>query len=187
MKNFIVKQMDINDKKEVERIYVENFPKVERVPFHKLFLEPFSDFKLYVFFNSADCILGFAHLIVNQDFVHINYLAVDKKYQRKGFGSKFIDWVKLEFGKPIVVDVELFCLYVLNVEERAKRLNFYYKNGFIDGDKEFDWAGTKMFYMSTCEIPVEKFMSHIVKCFPTISNIQPHESIKEQVDNFLNL
>ena len=42
-----------------------------------------------------------------------------------------------------------------------------------------------MFYMKTGDISNDKFMSHIVKCFPTISNIKPHESNKEKIKLYL--
>ena len=110
MKNLIVKQEGIKNSKEIRRIYKENFPKVERVPFNKLFSAPFANFKLYGFYNDAGETVGFVHLIEEDKFVHVNYIAVDKKRQREGFGSKFIEWIKLEFNKPIVVDVENFVL-----------------------------------------------------------------------------
>jgi len=182
MEKLIVKQIDIKDTKEIRRIYKENFPKAERVPFKNLFIGAFENFKLYGFFNNMNEILGFVHLVNKNEFVHINYIAVDKGNQRKGTGSKIIQWVAFNFKKPIVVDVENFDLDVPNIEQRINRLKFYYKNGFIDGDKEFDWAGTKMFYMKTGEIPDAEFMKHITTCFPTITGIRPHKSNKRKIE-----
>ena len=185
MKIVNVKEIKLKDTKEIRRIYKENFPKVERVLFNKLYSGVFADFKMYGFFNANNEALGFVHLINMDEFVHVNYIAVEKAYHRKGLGTKFIEWVKKEFNKPIVVDVENFDLSAKNIEERARRLKFYYKNGFNDGDKEFDWAGTKMFYMTTGKISDKKFMTHIVKCFPTISNIKTHKSNKEKLESYL--
>ena len=182
MEELIVKQIDIKDAKEIRRIYKENFPKAERVPFKNLFSGVFEKFKLYGFFNNINETLGFVHLINEEEFVHINYIAVEKRYQRKGLGERFIQWVKLTFKKPIVVDVENFDLKAPNIEQRINRLKFYYKSGFMDGDKEFEWAGTKMFYMKTGEISDDKFMKHIVKCFPSITNIKSHKSNKKKIE-----
>jgi len=54
MEKLIVKQLKMNDSKEIRRIYKENFPKAERVPFKNLFSGVFEKFNLYGFFDDTN-------------------------------------------------------------------------------------------------------------------------------------
>lgn len=166
MENIVVKQFNLkDDAKDLKKIYKESFPKVERVGFKELFSSVFKDFKMFCFYDS-EVLLGFAHLLNSDNFIHLNYLAVNKNFQNEGVGSSIINWIKMNFNnKPIVADVENIDVNAKNAHDRFRRLHFYYKNGFFDGKSEFDWNGTKMYYIITGYISDVEFMDHIKNVF----------------------
>lgn len=171
-----------NDKL-VKQVYEESFPANEKLDFENLFSGVFKDFVLYGFYLCEN-LVGFVHLANKEEFVHLNYLAVSKKYRSCGIGSYIIRWVKNQFNnKSLVADVENLDSNAENNEQRIKRLKFYYKNGFRDGITEFDWEGTKMYYIHTNDISDDEFMKYIKVCFPTIKNLKPHKSNLNEVEN----
>lgn len=64
------------------------------------------------------------------DYVWVDYLAIFKKFQSKGFGSKILDSIKENFKnkKGIIFEVEKIDEKLPNT---IKRQNFYIKNGAI--------------------------------------------------------
>lgn len=176
-------KFDKNDK-QVRAVYEEAFPINEKVDFEQLFSGIFKDFVLYGFFCDKK-LVGFAHFLNHNDFIHLNYLAVRKGYRSQGIGSYIIKWLQKTFNnKAIVADIENLDEKAENKEQRFKRLKFYYKNGFKDGKVEFDWEGTRMYYIHTNKISKDSFLTHIIKCFPTIENIKKHKSNKRLLKNY---
>lgn len=169
----------------VKQVYENSFPPNEKVDFKELFAGVFKDFVLYAFYLE-NTMIGFVHLVNKDEFVHLNYLAVAEDYRSAGVGSHIIDWVKKQFNnKTLVADVENLDANASNNEQRMHRLKFYYKNGFRDGKTEFDWEGTKMYYIHTNAISEEKFLKHIMICFPTIKNLKPHKSNFNKVKKYI--
>ena len=64
-------------------------------------------------------------------------------------------------------------------------MKFYYKNGFRVGLTEFDWEGTKMYYIHTDSISDDEVMKHNRICFPTINNLKPHKNNLKEVEKYL--
>lgn len=157
---------------DIKQLYENSFPKEEQVDFFGLFSGVFKDFKLYGLYENND-LIGMAHFYNDKNFVHLNYFAIDKEHQSKGYGSFIISWLKRNFNnKAIVVDVEELDSNALNSENRIKRKKFYNKNGFIDGKYTFMWEGTFMTYMYTESICHIEFMDYIQKIFPTIKDVK---------------
>ena len=169
---------------QVREVYEKSFPEYEKVDFEDLYAGVFEKFILYGFFYEKD-LIGFVHVFNGDDFVHLNYLAVNELNRSVGVGSYILTWIKNKHNnKPLVADVENLDSTSPNNEQRFRRLKFYYKNGFIDGKTEFEWEGTSMYYIHTNTLADEKFMKHIRICFPTIKNLKPHTSNFEAVKNY---
>jgi len=163
---------DLKNCTDVKELYEGSFPPEEKVDFYGFFSGVFSNFKLFVLYDEAK-LVGMAHFCNTKNFIHLNYLAVDKKCQSKGYGTKIISFLKEKFNnKTIVVDVEKEGIKEKNNDVRKRRKVFYHKNGFLDGKYEFDWEGVHMTYMHFGEINGEEFMKYIVVIFPTIINIK---------------
>lgn len=169
-----IKFKKIENKKtclDIKKLYIDSFPIEERVDFHKLFFGVFKNFELYGLYKDKQ-LIGMAHFNNTINFVHLNYLAVDRKYQNQGYGTEIISWLKDKFNnKTLVVDVEELDKNALNNENRIKRKNFYNKNGFVDGKYCFMWEGVFMTYMNTQTINPDEFMNYIQIIFPTIKDI----------------
>ena len=113
-----------------------------------------------------------AHFKELDNFVHVLYLAVNKNFQSKGYGSKMLTFIKQKFfNKPLALDVEEKDDNASNSEKRKRRIKFYKANGFTEGKYQYMWAGELMTYMSTYSIDADEFMKHMQKVYPTISNI----------------
>ena len=162
---------DLNNK-ELESLYIDSFPKEERIDFNDMFSGVFKPFKLYALYDN-NALVGMAHFNETDNFVHLNYLAVSKNYQSKGYGAYIISWLKEKFNnKAIVVDIEELTEYADNNFYRIKRKKFYKRNGFNEGQYTFIWEGVYMTYMHTCKIDANEFMKYIQIIFPTIIDVK---------------
>jgi len=167
-----IKITNLNSSLDIKELYEDSFPKEEQVDFYSLFSGVFKDFELYGLYENKQ-LIGMAHFINNKNFIHLNYFAIDKKFQNKGYGTIILSWLKEKFNnKAIVVDVEELDNNALNSEDRIRRKKFYNKNGFNDGIYSFMWEGTFMTYMNTESINPDEFMDYIQKIFPTIKDIK---------------
>lgn len=167
-----VKIKDLNKAEDIKNLYEKTFPPRERVDFKQFFSGVFQGFELYGLYQQGK-LIGMAHLNNTENFVHLNYLAVDKEYQSQGCGSYIISKIKHKFNnKPIVVDVEDVNENATDIETRIRRINFYKRNGFNFGKYVFDWEGFFMVYMTYKNIDSEEFMIYIQQIFPTITNVR---------------
>lgn len=163
---------DLNTSLDIKKLYEDSFPKEELVDFYSLFSGVFKDFELYGLYKDKK-LVGMAHFYNNKNFVHLNYLAIDKTCRSKGYGSHILSLLKERFNnKAIVVNVEELEDNIINQENRIKRKKFYYKNGFKDGKYCFVWQGVFMASMNTESIDAKEFMDYIQIIFPTIKNIK---------------
>jgi len=157
---------------ELEALYIDSFPKEERIDFKDVFSGVFKPFKLYALYDN-NVLVGMAHFNETDNFVHLNYLAVSKKFQSKGYGTSIISWLKEKYNnKAIVVDIEEVSELAQNNSFRIKRKNFYQKNRFVEGKYTFMWEGVFMTYMHTKKLNANEFMEYIQKIFPTIFDIK---------------
>lgn len=163
---------DLSFAEDIKKLYINSFPPEELVDFDKLFSGVFETFKLFAFYKN-NSLVGMAHFNECENYIHLNYLAVDKNYQSQGIGSFIISWLKERFNyKTLVVDIEEISELAANNNLRIKRKSFYKKNGFNEGVYVFYWEGVFMTYMYTNSIDSEEFMIYIQKVFPTINNIR---------------
>lgn len=163
---------DLNMSVDIKNLYEDSFPKEELVDFYSLFSGVFKDFELYGLYKD-NTLVGMAHFFNNKNFVHLNYLAIDKACRSEGYGSYILSLLKEKFNnKTIVVDIEELDDNAINQENRIRRKKFYYKNGFKDGEYCFMWGDVFMTYMNTESLNSKEFMDYIQIIFPTIKDIK---------------
>ena len=170
-----MKFVEINNLKracDVKKLYQESFPVEEQVEFEKLFSEKFENYKIYAIYEENDALVAMVHFNELKSFVHVNYLAVKKECQSKGYGSAFLTFIKNLYKKPLVLDVEELDQTAPNNINRIKRIKFYKNNGFKEGVYKFVWQGVLMTYMHTQNIDANEFMEYIQTIYPTIKNIE---------------
>ena len=164
---------DLKNCEEVKQLYHASFPPEEQVDFEKLFSGVFEGYNLYAVYNPDGVFVALIHFKKLENFVHINYLAVKKEHQNKGYGSATLTFVKkLYDNKPLVLDIEEIDDSAANSFDRIRRVNFYKKNGFKEGIYKFLWQGVLMTYMNTESIDAEEFMKYIQIVFPTIKDVR---------------
>ena len=100
-----IKFKKIENKKtcsDIKNLYIDSFPIQERVDFDKLFCGVFENFELYGLYKDEQ-LIGMAHFNNTINFVHLNYLAVDKKYQNQGYGTEVVEGLtKIGFEKNFI-------------------------------------------------------------------------------------
>lgn len=156
---------DSKDFKEFKKLYHSAFPRNEQIPLNLLLAHP-SDSEMEVFYyNNEFC--GFYFAILYQDVVNIMFLAVEPEFRDHHFGSHILDHIKDRHkGKRIIVDIELPEENADNENQRLKRKQFYFKNGFIDTNILYNWHGTD-YEMLCYGSPIitkqeyENFMNHL--------------------------
>lgn len=87
-------------------------------PNYKISSDPFE--KIFVYFDHE--ILGFISASIIYERCEINYIAVEKKYRRRGIAQKLLDYVTTNNNlDTISLEVK---------SDNIDAINFYLKNGF---------------------------------------------------------
>lgn len=121
---FFKKIDNLNNALDVKKLYENSFPEEERTDFFKLFSDIYEEFQLYALYDNKN-LIAFIHFNETENFIHLNYFAVDKLFQSKGHGSYVINWLKKEFpSKALVLDVEIPEKSAKNNNERERRIAF---------------------------------------------------------------
>ena len=92
-----VKITDLNKCEDVKTLYHQSFPPEEQVKFDSLFSGVFTGYLLYALYE-GDELVAMVHFKQLPNFVHVNYLAVKKEWQSKGYGSACLTFVKNQFS-----------------------------------------------------------------------------------------
>jgi len=120
---------------ETLRVYIENFPEFERKPLSVLQEKIINGlFRLYVGSLKEQVVsMALIQSIQNTSYVLLAYIAIDRKYQGKGIGSRFIKYLlrvikEQSLGKYLLMEVENPQFGEKRVE-KEKRVRFYKKLG----------------------------------------------------------
>ena len=130
---------------DIKEIYMEAFPKRERKPFFVL-KHSVKNGKVQIFTAMENgTLLGFVMVILYQDMVMVDYLAVSSKVRGKGTGSFIMKKICNYFSQQkIVLLIERLDENAENSEQRSARRKFYLKNGFTSSGIFIDGAGGNM-------------------------------------------
>ena len=119
--------------KKVKALYISAFPVYERYPL--FILNWWSKSKNAKFYNIYDGELwiGFNYLMMDNNILMLQYLAIDANIRSKGYGGKIIEKIKNMYSdKVIILGIEIPDEKSKNNEDRIKRKKFYLNNGFIE-------------------------------------------------------
>ena len=122
-------------KKKVRKLYNEAFPKEERIPIWLLeLLARKNKAKFYSIYDDKKFV-GLIYNIYHQDIVFVFFFAIDKELRGQGYGSKVLEFIKQKYSRHrIILCIEPLDKNSNNYVQRAKRKEFYMKNGFKDAD-----------------------------------------------------
>ena len=135
--------------KKLKILYKRAFPKAERKPF-AMILHSKAEQKgeIYAVFKNAK-FAGLAIILISQDAVLLDYLAILPKFQSQKIGLAVISKImQIYKNKAIFCEIES----TENVSENSlkfKRKRFYLKNGLFDTGIKISLWGVKMELLST--------------------------------------
>jgi len=91
-------------------------------------------------FYDDERMIGLAYLVSSQNLTFLLYLAVDRSFRSKGYGSQILQWIKGNIAGTIVLDIDTVREQdAPDYEQRISRKRFYERNGFRDtGDQLLD-------------------------------------------------
>ncbi len=129
-------------KKAVKKLYVQAFPKEERVPLVTLLRKARAGAGEFSAVCDGDGFVGITYNIFFQDMVYLFYLAVVPEKRNGGYGGQILEELKARCpGKRILISVEELDPRAEDLELRKRRKAFYEHHGFRDAAikfREFD-------------------------------------------------
>ena len=143
----------------IEKLYLQAFPEVERKPW-KLLLEKQAEgtMELFSLEDEKDTFLGLAIMAYDQDLVLLDYFAVSGDRRGQGIGSAAITALQNHFkGKPAD-----------DLAVRKSRKGFYLRNGLHPMDFDVNLFGVEMEILSNCEsLNYEEYLNiYVNACGP---------------------
>lgn len=115
----------------VNNLAKEAFPPEEYLAPSKLVEMANADTFDFLALTDGDSFVGFMAVQIYQDLAYLFFLAIDPSCRSKGYGSRAIETLKLEYpGKKQVVDFEMPDDTAANSLQRKKRREFYLRNGY---------------------------------------------------------
>ncbi len=108
------------------------FPQNEQIPMWVLKILAFRKSVNFRAFYEDEQFCGILYTAEDDKYIFVLYLAVNDRIRSKGYGTKILDWLKLNTAKIIVLNVESLNPSAENALQREKRIFFYSKNGIFD-------------------------------------------------------
>ena len=122
---------EMNNRKEIENLYNEAFPKEERLPFYFLIRAARRENIKFDIIYEEDKIIGLTYSLVYENSIYLLYFAVNSSYRGRGYGGKILEEYRNKYKEyNIILVIEEVNNKAKNFEEREKRKTFYLKNGF---------------------------------------------------------
>ena len=131
---------DHRDMERIRALYVRSFPENERGPLEPLVTDPSGCARVAAFYEDA-AFLGFACLLIHSGLCHIIYFAIDDAHRGRGYGTLALRAMEEMAGCRVMVDVERERPDAPNNEQRARRLRFYARNGYVPSEVGYTWRG----------------------------------------------
>lgn len=130
--NLEIKKVKLSNK-DVKKIYLDSFPKEERMPFPIMVLMTKITHTDFLGFYDRDILCGFVYSATIGNITFIMFLAVDKNIRSKGYGSEILkEMQRLYPNNKIVISIERCDVEATNINDRIRRKHFYLKNGYTD-------------------------------------------------------
>lgn len=141
---------DSKDIELVKRLYVEAFPKVERMSFDSLLLlQRKADVRFLGFYDKNDEFKGLTYTYHHDNLSWLFYFAVMPNERGKGYGTRIIKRLLERYkNERFMIDIEDVDQPASNTEQRKKRYEFYKRMGFIDYGVRKVWPGITYNIMS---------------------------------------
>lgn len=117
--------------KRVKEIYMEAFPKKERMSYWMMLLMAKMEHTDFLAAYDGDKVCGLVYMAVVDKITFIMFLAVDSRVRSKGCGSQILSCVQERYpDNAIIVSIERCDEDAENREQRLRRKRFYLDNGY---------------------------------------------------------
>lgn len=116
---------------DVQNIYIDSFPKNERMPFPMMVaMSKLWNTDFWAFYDK-DTLCGFIYLAHNRKIVFVMFLAVDKTIRSNSYGSAILQEIQYKYpDKKIIISIEPCDKNTPDIELRVRRKDFYLRNGY---------------------------------------------------------
>lgn len=166
----IVKADSVKQLSDIEKLYLEAFPKAERKPFamiKKLCKKGKSEM-LCLESDNGD-FLGLAITVLYEDLVLLDYFAISPEGRGKGTGSEALQLLKEKYtNKRFFLEIESTLDTQNCPEERIRRKNFYLRGGMSVMPFEVDLFGVTMEILTnSCTVTYEDYHGLYRSILPT--------------------
>jgi len=141
---------DSQSQSQIKEIYETSFPKSEKFPFWVLKqCAKESNVRLdSIIDHNTDKIVGMSFLISYDDITYLMYVAIDKKYRNKGFGSLVLrDLILRQADVSILLCIERPSAKKEDIKVRRK--DFYLRNGFYETGYFIEDSGVEYEFLSS--------------------------------------
>lgn len=130
------------DRKIVKKLYKTAFPRNERMRFRALEKSADSAMVEWLAYYNDGKFVGFSYLSFDDAIAYLFYFAVHDESRSKGYGSEILADIKRRHAdKIIVLDIEACGDAAKNREQRLRRRDFYFRNGFADAGFDSNYHG----------------------------------------------
>ena len=128
--------------REVARIYREAFPKGERMPFPMMVaMAKLPQTQFWAAYEGETCI-GLVYLALGPTLVFLMFLAVDRPFRSKGYGSAILREIGRCYpDRKVFVSIEPCDECSPDLTIRQKRKAFYLRNGYRETGHHIQLAG----------------------------------------------
>lgn len=126
----------------VKRIYLDAFPKEERMPFSMMVaMSKLWNTNFWAFYDK-DVLCGFVYMAVNRNLAFLMFLAVDEALRSQGYGSAILQEISKKYpNKKIIVSIEPYDNSASDLKIRKMRKSFYLKNGYQETGYKIKLSG----------------------------------------------
>ena len=139
----LTKRFNFITKQKIKSLYFRSFPKIERKPFSMINKKvKTGDMQVYALVDGKTFV-GEMIVVFYKDLVLLDYFAIEKRLQSKGYGTQAIKLLKEKFvGKKIIIEIESPRVY--NDLDKKRRKAFYLRNGFTEQGYLINLFGVEM-------------------------------------------
>lgn len=144
----------------IYRIYVEAFPKEERMPFTNIFRKENKLIEL-ISIKEENKIIGFFINMKYEDMILISFFAIKKEYRNNNAGGRALEQLKEIYkDKKILLEIEILDDKASNYDMRIRRKNFYKRHGFVSSNIFVDLFGVDLEVMcNNCNLSQEQYIN----------------------------
>ncbi|GAF39972.1 hypothetical protein FC83_GL002987 [Agrilactobacillus composti DSM 18527 = JCM 14202] len=121
------------DYESLKQLYLRAFPREERFPLFFLIRQTKKAGIRFQAWYDGPTFVGLTYIITYQGMTYLLFLAVNDQIRSKGYGSQILKAIaKIYRGNTITLLMEEVVTSAPNYQQRLKRQEFYFKNGFRD-------------------------------------------------------